>query len=169
MNNNSPSLLAGSIWKGLWSLGVPAFSSLMLQTFVILLTDKLCIGRLEDAELALAAISPSEFVIWTVYALVLMISTGVTSLVARSVGAGDKRTAGHVAGQGIWLGLIASIVIGGGGLLSVSHLFTFMGTTADVTGYGISYLKIMFWGMWSLILFFVLDAIYRGNGGRSVE
>ena len=154
-------LLIGSIPKGLLGLAFPVVGSMLLQTMFSII-DMIWIGHLGDA--ALAAISTAEFAIWCVFTLAAMVSTGVTAMIARFVGAGEQHIAGQVAGQGIWLGIVVSIGIGGGGLLSASHLFDFMGTADDVTKQGLSYLEVMFWGMPSLILFFVLGAIYRGNG-----
>ncbi len=151
-------LLTGNITKGLIGLGIPVVGSLLLQTAFNII-DAIWIGQLGNA--ALAAISTAGFVIWSIFALAEMVAIGVTAIVARFVGATDQHTAAQVAGQGIWLGLIVSIGIG---FLVAPYIFGFMGTTADVTGHGLSYLGVMFWGMPSLILFFVLNAIYRGNG-----
>ena len=154
-------LLTGGITKGLLGLGIPVVGSMLLQTAFNII-DAIWIGRLGDA--ALAAISTAGFVIWSVFSLAGMVSIGVTAMVARFVGAGDQRTAAQVAGQGIWLGLIASVGVAASGFVSAPHLFAFMGTADDVTRHGLSYLGVMFWGMPSLILLFVLNAIYRGNG-----
>jgi putative MATE family efflux protein len=154
-------LLTGSIVRGLLSLGIPVILSLLLQTAFNII-DTIWIGRLGDS--ALAAVSTGGFVLWSVFALAEMVAIGVTAMVARFVGAGDQRQAALFAGQGIWLGVMASIVIGGVGLLVAPGVFAFMGTASDVTQQGIAYLNVLFWGMSSLILFFGLNAIYRGNG-----
>ena len=158
---NENLLLTEGVTKGLLSLGIPVVASLLLQTSFNIV-DAIWIGRLGDA--ALAAISTASFVLWSVFALAEMVAIGVTAMIARFVGAGDQRQAAQVAGQGIWLGLLVSLAISAGGMTSVAYIFSFMRTASDVTQHGISYLAVLFWGMPSLILFFVLNAIYRGNG-----
>jgi len=154
-------ILEGSITKVLLRLGLPVVASFLLQTAFNII-DAIWIGQL--GEVALAAISAAGFVVWIVFSLSAMIAVGVTAIVARYVGAGDVDGAAHVAGQGIWLSLILSVALGVVGVSAAPSLFGFMGTTADVTADGMSYLTVLFWGIPILLLFFVLNAIYQGNG-----
>jgi putative MATE family efflux protein len=84
--------------------------------------------------------------------------------VARRVGANDQAAAQHATWQTILLGLIASVVMGGLGLVLARPLLTLLGADAEVLPLGLSYLRVSFGGMFALILVFVINSMLRGAG-----
>jgi len=157
----SADILEGPLRPPLVRLALP-----MLGAFVFQLgfnwVDMLLVGRL-GAD-ALAAVGSSMFVLWSMMAVVELVSVGTLALVARSVGARNDAEAGAVALTG---GTMALAIAAVGSLLSplfVPSVVAAMGHTAIPAALAIDYLQVLFWGYPTLAGFYVLEAIFRGAG-----
>jgi len=61
---------------------------------------------------AIAAVGITEALITVLYAVAVGLGTGVTAMVSRRIGAGDRKAAARVTGQAIWIGAAMSLLIG---------------------------------------------------------
>jgi len=155
MKKHDSTYTQGSILQGIWRLAWPAVTSMFLQTFLTI-TDAFWVGKLGAVEMA--AVTSAMFPIWTVFSMMVIIPTGTVAIISRAVGAGEGGEISKTASQSIHFGLRIGILYGILGLVLTPWLFDLMGTEADVTRMGISYLRIFFIG----VVFFVLNEIYFG-------
>jgi putative MATE family efflux protein len=154
-------ILNGSISRSMLSLALPVAASNLLQT-LFNLTDGIWVGHLGPD--ALAAVSTGGFAIWAVFALMGLVSVGVTALVAQAIGAGDMERAARTAGQGFLLSIAIGVVIAVGGLASIDLLFAYMHTTPEVTTLGKQYLTPLLMFMPVLFGFASITAVFSGAG-----
>jgi putative MATE family efflux protein len=154
-------LTRGGLHRAIWYLA-PA---MMLETGILnvsQLFDAYWVSRLGSA--ALAAVTISISIRWVLNSLSNGLGIGGMAMVARRVGANDQAAAQHATWQTILLGLIASVVMGGLGLVLARPLLTLLGADAEVLPLGLSYLRVSFGGMFALILVFVINSMLRGAG-----
>ncbi|MCP4513672.1 MAG: MATE family efflux transporter, partial [Delftia sp.] len=124
--------------------------------------DALWVGELGSA--ALAAVTISITIRWTVNSLANGLGIGGMAVVARRIGEGDRAAAEHAAWQTILLGIIVSIVLGGVGLLAARPMLVPLGADAEALPVGLAYLRITMGGLFTVILIFVINSMLRGAG-----
>jgi putative MATE family efflux protein len=154
-------LTTGSLHRAIWALA-PA---MMLETGILNVSnilDTYWVGRLGSA--ALAAVTISITIRWVVNSLANGLGIGGMAVVARRIGAGDRTAAEHATWQTILLGLFASLLLGGLGLLLAEPLLTLLGADAQVLPLGLAYLRVAFAGLFTLVLTFIINALLRGAG-----
>jgi putative MATE family efflux protein len=154
-------LTSGSIHRAIWYLA-PA---MMLETGILNVAqvlDTYWVGRLGSA--ALAAVTISITIRWVLNSLGNGLGIGGMAVVARRIGAKDQAAAEHAAGQTILLGLIVSLVVSVAGLIAARPLLILLGADAEVLPLGLAYLRVAFGGIFTLILVFAINAMFRGAG-----
>ncbi len=161
MRDKRDLIVEGNLRRAILTLAGPAVGSMLLQS-MFNIVDMIWVGRLGPP--ALAALSTGGFLIWSVFAITHMISVGINSMTARYVGAKLYDEARYVAGEGLVLGLVISILVMFLGLVGSESVFGVMGTAPDVTRLGLDYLRIIFLGIPTVILFFAMNSVYRGFG-----
>ena len=124
--------------------------------------DTYWVGQLGSA--ALAAVTISITIRWVVNSLANGLGIGGLAVVARRIGEMDRDAADHAAWQTILLGLSVSLVLGGLGLLLARPLLLLLGADAEVLPLGMAFLQVSFLGLFTLILVFVINALFRGAG-----
>jgi putative MATE family efflux protein len=135
-------------WRLVLVLAAP---TLLQQTliFFVSLFDRLLAGRyqaLDQAEqiASQAAQTTANYLAWCISSYSILVSVGATALVARFVGAGDRRGAIHATNQavllGILLGLLATLV----GLAGVDVIVSALQLRGPAAGFTADYLKPMF-------------------------
>ena len=154
-------IVGGNLRRAVLALAGPAVGSMLLQA-MFNIVDMIWVGRLGPS--ALAAMSTGGFLIWSVFAITHMISVGINSMTARYVGAELYAEARYVAGEGLILGLVISAIVMVLGLAGSGSVFAIMETAPDVTALGLEYLRVIFVGIPTIILFFAMNAVYRGYG-----
>ena len=105
--------------KAVVKMGVPLIASMMIMVLYNL-TDTYFIGLLHD-DYQLAAVNLAYPVMMVSMAISNMIGTGASSLIARSLGAGDKELADHTLTAGFLLTGINSLVVMTAGLLETDE------------------------------------------------
>ncbi|MGV8122833.1 MAG: MATE family efflux transporter [Candidatus Xenobiia bacterium LiM19] len=154
-------ILHGNLVKAIFVLVIPILGSHFLETAWHFLNG-FWIGRL--GPVSFAAINISSFVVWMFYAVVGIMNTGTSSLVAQMVGAGKDEDARKIAHQG----LIGSMLLSGIYSLVVivfgKMLFAHMGAKEDVVilAYQYSFLIFVYGVPFGILE--ILSAILRGYG-----
>jgi len=121
-------------------LAVPAFGALLAQP-LFLLVDAAIVGTLGTDQLA--GLGAASTVFGAVVGLCIFLSYAATSAVARLLGAGDRAGALSQGVDGMALGVGLGIVLGIAGFAFAEPLVTLLGTSADVTPYAVTYLRII--------------------------
>jgi putative MATE family efflux protein len=152
--NTRDSIVSGPIFKTIWSLAMPVVAGMFVE-FALSVTDFFWVGKLGPA--AQDAITSTMVVIWTIFAVMNVITIGVTALVSRHVGAQDFDQAAFFTRQGLVAGLIAGILLGIVGYIATPAVLRFMGAGETTLGHAIPYLRIFFL---TAVLFFVAETTY---------
>jgi putative MATE family efflux protein len=155
------SLVTRPLAKATLGLALPSIASLFVQA-AFSLVNIIWAGRLGAAPLA--AVNTAAFIVWTVEALASLCSVGTNALVSRHVGAGERETARGIAGRALGVAAIVSAATAAAGFASLDALFAFMGTDAEVTELGRSYMMIFFAGSFTVFVWAAVEAVFRAWG-----
>ncbi len=117
---------------------------------------------------AVATVGLTESMLTLVYSLAMGVSIGATALVARRIGEADSEGAARAGVQSIALGVIVSLLIGVFGGWNASHLLRLMGASDEVVTTGSTYARVMFGGNATIILLFLINAVFRGAGDAAI-
>ena len=117
---------------------------------------------------AVATVGLTESMLTMIYTAAMGLSIGATALVARRVGEHDVAGAARAAGQSIVLGLAAAALIAGIGAPLAPRLLGAMGATPDVIASGSTFTRVMLGGNATIVLLFLLNAVFRGTGDAAI-
>jgi putative MATE family efflux protein len=117
---------------------------------------------------AVATIGLTESVITLVYAVAIGLSMAATAVVARRIGEKDHKGANESAVQVIILGITVAIFISIIGILFPKEILSLMGAEADLIEEGYGYTQILLGGNITIMLLFLINAIFRGAGNASI-
>lgn len=154
-------LLQGSIVRNVWALATPMMFGNMLQT-AFNVVDMVWVGKLGGA--AIAAVAMSGSILMVIMTLIIGIAMGTIAMVARFMGAGERKKANEVAMQSLILSFIASSLLAAAGFGLAEGMLKLLGGTPEVVALGTGYLKILLVGGTVMFLLFLTEAILRGAG-----
>lgn len=138
-------------------ISTPAVAGLSLQ-MVVTVTETAMVGRLEQTDLALAAMALASLAAWAITSAFSSLATGTHVLAARRYGSKDLTAAGDVLNNSLLLSLLIGLFIGLPGYLFAYNIINFFAASSAVALAGTGYLEWRFIG----ILFFLLVVSYRG-------
>ena len=138
----------------------------MLMESVFALVDIIYVSRVGIS--AVATVGLTESLVTLVYAVAIGLSMGATAMVARRAGEKDDEGAERVAVQAIILGVLVAIIVGVLGFFYAKELLGLMGAEADVIESGFRYTQILLASNVSILLLFLINAIFRGAGEASI-
>jgi putative MATE family efflux protein len=154
-------LTTGSIHRNIWTLAVPMILEMATQS-ATQIVDTYWVGKLGSA--ALAAVTISITLRWVINSLANGLGIGGMAVVARRIGAHEKTRADHATWQAVLLAILVSLALGALGTLVAAPTLRILGADADVLAMGVSYLRILFDGLFTLVLIFVINSLLRGAG-----
>lgn len=150
-----------SIAARVLGLAWPVIVENSLMTLVNV-ADVAMVGRLGQSAIAAASLPGSP--IFFSQAIFSAITIGTTALVARLIGAGDKKQADRALRQSFVLALILGLIVTGI-LMGFAHpIMSAMGAKGDVLTMGSSYLRISTSTFFFMSLSFILNGALRGAG-----
>ncbi len=155
---------SGSIRKAVFMLSVPMILEMMMES-IFFLVDAYFVSSLGAN--AIATVGLTESVLTLVYAIAIGLSMGVTAIVARRIGEKDIPGASQVAVQAIFLGVVVAILISVIGIIYPKEILTLMGGEPDLVAEGYGYTQILLGGNVTIMLLFLINAIFRGAGDAS--
>ncbi len=156
---------SGSIRRAVFMLSVPMILEMMMES-VFFLVDAYYVSSLGAN--AIATVGLTESVLTLVYAVAIGLSMGVTAIVARRVGEQDIKGASQVAIQSIFLGIVVAVVISVIGILFPKEILGLMGAEPDLIADGYGYTQVLLGGNVTIMLLFLINAVFRGAGDASV-
>jgi putative MATE family efflux protein len=151
----------GSLNRAVFLLALPMMVE-MLGESLFAVVDAFFVARL-GAE-ALAAVGLTEAMLEVMFGTAVGLGMATTALVARRYGEHDERAAARAAGQAILLGILISIGLGAAGVAWAGDLLRLMGASEATIATGVGYTRWIFGGMTTVVLLFVINAIFRGAG-----
>jgi putative MATE family efflux protein len=117
---------------------------------------------------AVATVGLTESFMTLIYTAAMGLSIGATALVARRTGEHDPAGASRAAGQSILLGVAAAAVIAVLGAPNAAALLRVMGAPDSVIASGTGFTRIMLAGNATVLLLFLLNAVFRGAGDAAI-
>lgn len=155
----------GSLRKAIFMLSVPMILEMMMES-VFAVVDIAYVSRVSVH--AVATIGLTESVITLVYAIAIGLSMAATAVVARRVGEKNLEAAREAAVQAILLGILVALVIGIFGIFYAADILRLMGGEPDLIAEGQGYTRWLIGGNISIVLLFLINAIFRGAGDASM-
>ncbi|WP_217277847.1 MATE family efflux transporter [Corallococcus exiguus] len=151
--------------RAIFLLAVPMVLEMCMES-VFAVVDVAFVGRL-GAE-AVATVGLTEGILTIIYAAGMGLSIGATAMVARRIGEKDAERAGRTAVQAIGLGVIISTVLAVAGIIFARPMMEALGGSPWVLEHGVAYTRVMMGGVVSILLLFLINAIFRGAGDAAI-
>ena len=145
-------------------IGTPVMLSQLSYTAMGII-DTIMVGRV--GVVALASVGLGSILFWWLLSLFWGMLAGVNTLVAQAEGANDRKAAGVAFWQGIYLGLLLSVLVFVLWPLA-PHLMAWTGASPAVQANATSYMRIRLLGVLGLMLLMACDNFYRGIGRTDV-
>jgi putative MATE family efflux protein len=155
----------GSIKRAIFLLAIPMIIEMAMES-LFAVVDAYFVAQIDKT--AVAAVGLTEAVLITVYAVAFGLSMGTTAMVARRIGEKKPREAEKAAAQSINLGLALSVVIGLLGFFFAKDILIMMDASEEVINIGYEYTEIIFASNSSIMLIFLINAVFRGAGNASI-
>jgi MATE family, multidrug efflux pump len=155
----------GPIGRSIVLLAIPMVLEMLMES-IFAVVDIFWVAHL-GAD-AVATVGLTESMLTLMYAVAIGLGIGATAMVARRIGEKNPEGAARAAVQAIALGLIVSIVVAVIGVSFADKLLAAMGGSPWVLAHGSSFTKVMFAGNASILLLFLINAIFRGAGDAAI-
>src|SRR5688500_16873096 len=155
----------GPVGRALLMLAIPMVLETALES-VFALTNIFWVSRLGAG--AITSVGLTESIVTLVYTIATGLSIGVTAMVARRIGAGDPNGAARSAVQAIALGVGLSAAIGLCGILFAPQFLALLGAEPEVVAQGSGYARVLLGGNATIMLLFLLNAVFRGAGDAAI-
>src|SRR6266436_6824718 len=117
---------------------------------------------------AMATVGLTESLLTLIYAIAIGLSIGATAMVARRIGEHNPEGAARAAVQAVALGLIVAIVLALAGAPLAPKLLSLMGASPSVVARGVWFTRIMLAGNVTVVMLFMINAIFRGAGDAAI-
>jgi len=117
---------------------------------------------------AAAAVGVTETLMTVVYSVAMGIALATTAMVARRIGEQDTEGAARAAVQAIILGIGAAVAVGVPAVWRAPDLLKVMGADEQVIAGGVAYTQLVLGSAVSVMLLFLINAIFRGAGDAAV-
>jgi len=155
----------GNLRRAIALLAVPMVLEMAMES-VFAVVDVFFVARL-GAD-AVSAVGLTDAVLTLVFAVAIGLSVPATAMVARRIGEKDREAAARTAFQVIVVGLAVSAVVGVFGVFGASSILDWMGASETVVAEGSVYTAVILGGSATVLLLFLLNAVFRGAGDAAI-
>ena len=155
----------GGMNRAIVLLSVPMILEMVMES-VFAVVDVYFVSRL--GEEAIAVVGLTEAVMTLLFAVAIGLSMATTAMVARRIGEKRPEAARVAAFQAIVLGLLLSLPFTAVGMLFPEKILHLMGATPEVASLGRYNVMIMMGGNLTIMLLFLINAIFRGAGNAAI-
>jgi putative MATE family efflux protein len=166
LNGEEQDYTRGSINHAIILISIPMIIEMGMES-VFAIVDVFFVSKLNDND-ALVTVGLTESVLSLVYSLAFGLSMGATAMVARRTGEKDPEAAGVAAVQAIFLALGLSALLTVFGLMYSSDILRLMGASEDLIRNKGGYTTWMFAGNITIVILFMINAIFRGAGNAAL-
>ncbi len=143
-------------------LGVPLIAGMFIMVLYNLV-DTYFIGLMRD-DYQLAAVNLAYPVMMISIAISNMIGTGASSLIARSLGAGEREKADHTVTTGFVLTVINSVIVAAVGLVLLDPIVRGLGAQEGTFGYTRQYVQVILVGSLFTMGNYTFGQLLRSEG-----
>ena len=155
----------GPIGRAILLLAIPMVLEMIMES-VFAVVDIFWVSHLGVD--AAATVGLTESLLTLIYALAIGLSIGAMAMVSRRIGEKNPEGAARAAVQSIVLALIVSIIIGAVGAPFAPELLKLMGGSPWVVEHGAAFTRIMLAGNVTVVMLFMINAIFRGAGDAAI-
>lgn len=155
----------GSIRRAVFMLSIPMILEMLMES-IFALVDIIFVSQV--SENAVATVGLTESILTLVYAVAIGLSMAATAIVARRTGEKDSEGANQAAAQVIFLGVFIALIISAIGIIYPKEILSLMGGKADLIEEGYGYTQVLLGGNMTVMLLFLINAIFRGAGDASI-
>ena len=159
---HTQSFTEGPIFAPLIRFALPVLLALFLQTMYGAV-DLLVVGQFGTAA-DVSAVATGSQIMHTITVVITGLSMGLTVLVARRIGAGEKQEAGEIIGSGIWLFGALAILVSIATVVAAPQLTQLMHAPAEAQALTSSYIAICGGGALFIMAYNLVGSIFRGIG-----
>ena len=156
---------AGSLGRRIVLLAIPMVLEMGMES-IFAVVDVFWVSSLGPD--AVATVGLTESIMTLVYTAAMGLSIGVAAVVARRIGERRPDAASEAAVQGIALGLGVAAVVAAVGITLAPRLLAVMGASPAVTAIGSGYTRMLLGGSATVLLLFLINAIFRGAGDAAI-
>ncbi|GAC1338891.1 MAG: MATE family efflux transporter [Myxococcales bacterium] len=156
----------GPLGRAILMLAVPMVVEMAMES-VFAVADVFFVARL-GAD-AVATVGITESMMTLLYAVAMGLSIGAMATVARRIGEKSPDRAAAAAVQAIGLGILVALPLGALGYFLAPRLLQLMGGSPWVIEEGVRYTRMMFAGNATILLLFLVNAIFRGSGDAAIS
>ncbi|CDD64613.1 putative efflux protein MATE family [Firmicutes bacterium CAG:882] len=161
-NNSGRDLTEGPIGRGLLAFAIPLFLGQLLQQLYNV-ADAWVVGNFADNN-AFAAVSSTGSMTFLVIGFFNGVATGGGVVISKYFGAKNYDAVEKSVHTNLLFGIIASVLATAVGMLLAPWLLTIMKTPAEVMPESLTYLRIYFGGVSTIIMYNIGMAIMRALG-----
>src|ERR1041385_5205277 len=159
------SYTTGPIGRAILLLAIPMVLEMVMES-VFAVVDIFWVSHLGTD--AAATVGLTESLMTLVYTLAIGLSIGGMAMVARRIGEQNPDGAARAAVQSIVLALVVSTVIAAIGAPLAPKLLALMGGSPRVIEHGSAFTRVMLAGNASVVLLFMINAIFRVAGDAAI-
>lgn len=117
---------------------------------------------------AAATVGLTESLLTLIYALAMGLSIGATATIARRIGEQNPDGAARAAVQSIFIALFISAALALIGAPLAPRLLALMGGSPWVIEHGSSFTRVMLGGNVTVVMLFMVNAVFRGAGDAAI-
>jgi putative MATE family efflux protein len=156
---------SGPIGRAIIMLAIPMVLEMCMESIFAVVDIKWVSYLGPDA---MATVGLTESLMTLVYTLAIGLSIGATAMVARRTGEKDPDGAARTAVQALSLALMVSLVIALVGAPLAPRLLALMGAAPQVVERGAGFTRVMLAGNATVVMLFMINAIFRGAGDAAI-
>ncbi len=156
---------SGPIGRAIIMLAIPMVLEMCMESIFAVVDIKWVSYLGPDA---MATVGLTESLMTLVYTLAIGLSIGATAMVARRTGEKNPEGAARAAVQALSLALIVSLVIALVGAPLAPRLLALMGAAPQVVEHGAGFTRVMLAGNATVVMLFMINAIFRGAGDAAI-
>src|SRR5260221_13670686 len=149
----------GSLDRAIVLLAIPMVLEMVMESLFALVNVFFVAGLGADA---VSAVGLTESLLTVLFTIAMGLSMATTATIARRIGEKDPRGARASAVQAIGVGIIVSILAGALGAMFAPQLLRAMGAWPSLVDAGSAYPALVLGGSGTIILLFLMNAIFRG-------
>ncbi len=155
----------GSLKRAIALLAIPMVLELSMESLFVVV-NVFWVAALGSA--SIAAVGLTEGMLMIVFGVAMGLCAAATAFVARRVGEKDTEGANRSAGHAIVIGVVLSLVMGLPAAFFAKDLLGLMTPDPNVVATGWGFTTVMFGGVYSILLIFLINAIFRGAGDAAI-